>query len=142
MTYEEMERSMEFMRGHLVSMEQLQEESEQRGAKFEASIQRSIESIFQQQAKNTIALDRLVVLGSRLARRQLQTDKQLGVTNKQLADTAVQLAEIGVHLAHVVETQERLTESQQRTDARFKAFLSALERNFGRNGRGRKAPSS
>jgi Zn-dependent M32 family carboxypeptidase len=132
MTYEEMERSMEFLQHHLVSLEQLQEESEQRRTKSEANVQRSIESILEQQAKNTSAIDRLVVLGAKLARRQLQTDRQLARTDKQLAEIAVQLSQ-------VVESQKQLTEAQQHTDARFNAFLSALERRFGGNGRGRKS---
>ena len=135
MTYEEMERSMEFV------IQQL--------GHFTASVQRSTDSILEQQAKNTSDIDRLVELGAKLARRQLRTDRQIAETNKQLTQIAaqvagigVQVAEIGSRLAEVVEAQGHLTESQQRTDARFSAFLSALERRFGGNGRGRKSTSS
>jgi chromosome segregation ATPase len=139
MTYEEMERSMEYIQHHVVSLEQLQEESEQRRAKFEANVQRSIESILEQQAKNTSDIAQLVTLGTKLARRQLQADRHLAKTDKQLAEIAVQVAETGGQLAQVVAIQGKLTEAQQRTDAKFNAFLSALERRFGGNGRGRKS---
>ena len=113
--------------------------------RFTASVQRSTDSILEQQARNTSDIGRLVELGTKLARRQLRTDRQIAETNKQLTEIAaqvsgigVQVAEIGGKLEQVVEAQGRLTESQQRTDARFDAFLSALERRFGGNGRGRK----
>ena len=51
MTCEEMKRSFEFMKELQVKLEQYQVESEERHARFEVSVQRSIDSISQQQAK-------------------------------------------------------------------------------------------
>jgi hypothetical protein len=49
MTYEEMERSMEFMRQHLVNLEQLQEESEHK--ELEKRLADSNESLTESQKK-------------------------------------------------------------------------------------------
>jgi predicted nucleic acid-binding Zn-ribbon protein len=138
MTYEEMERSMEFMRQHLVNLEQLQEESEQRRAKFDANVQRSMESMLQQQAKFASDLMQLKELGKDLAVNHIRMQNaiaELAVSHKTLAESHQALEK------RLADSNESLTESQKKTDERLRTFLSALERRFGRNGRGRKSTS-
>ena len=126
MTYEEMERSMEFMQHHIVKLEQLQEESEQRRAKFEANVERSMESMLQQQAKFASDLMQLKELGKDLALNHIRMQNAI-------AELATSQKELDRRLA---ESNDSLTESQKKTDERLRTFLSALERRFGGNGRG------
>jgi septal ring factor EnvC (AmiA/AmiB activator) len=118
MTYEEMERSMDFI------LQQL--------GRFAASVERSTDSILEQQAKNTSDIAQLAVLGRKLFKNQLRTDKQLAETDKQLAETNKQLAETNKQI-------EQLAEAQKKTEQTLNAFVSAIGRRFSGNGRGRKS---
>jgi septal ring factor EnvC (AmiA/AmiB activator) len=125
MTYEEMERSMDFI------LQQL--------GRFAASVQRSTDSILEQQAKNTSDIAQLAVLGRKLFKNQLRTDKQLAETDKQLAETNKQLAETNKQLAETNKQIEQLAEAQKKTEQTLNAFVSAIGRRFSGNGRGRKS---
>ncbi|HXJ97017.1 MAG TPA: hypothetical protein VMT20_29610 [Terriglobia bacterium] len=114
------------MRNHLVTMEQLQEESERRRAKFEANVERSMESMLQQQAKFASELMQLKELGKDLALNHIRMQNAI-------ADLAASQKELDRRLA---ESNDSLTESQKKTDERIRTFLSALERRFGGNGKG------
>jgi hypothetical protein len=126
MTFEEMERSMEFMQHHIVRLEQLQEESEQRRAKFEANVQRSTESMLQQQAKFSSDLMQLKELGKDLAVNHIRMQNAINELAASHKDLERRLA----------ESNESLAESQKKTDERIRTFLLALERRFGGNGSG------
>jgi hypothetical protein len=110
MTYEEMERTMEFMVQHQ--------------ATFEANFHRSIEALVQQQAKFAADMMQIKELGSQLAKSQVRMQNALA----DLAESHKQLA----------GTQKQLAESQKMTEERLRTVLTALERGFGGNGRGRK----
>ena len=118
MTYQEMERSMEFIL-------QQQARSEAWLLRFEASVQRSIDSILDQEAKNSSDIIQLKTLGVKLAQSQLRTDKRLAASHERLEKL-------------IKDSHRELAEVQKKTDLRFNAFIAALERQFGRNGRGRK----
>jgi uncharacterized membrane protein YccC len=77
MTQKDVERSIELLLHQMARLEQLHEESEQRHAKFESSVTRSIESILQQQAKNTSDIVQLTALGAKMAKSQFRTEKQM-----------------------------------------------------------------
>ena len=118
MTFEEMERTMEFMLQHQ--------------AAFEANFQRSIEALVQQQAKFAADMMQIKELGGELAKSQVRMQNALA----GLADSHKQLAESHKQLA---DSHKQLADSQRTTEERLRAVLKALERGFGSNGHSRKA---
>jgi septal ring factor EnvC (AmiA/AmiB activator) len=112
MTYEEMERSMEFI------IQQM--------GRIESAMERYNESMLQQQAKFASDLMQLKELG-----------KDLAVNHIRMQNAIAELAASHKDLERrLAESHESLAESQKRTDERISTFLSALERRFGGNGRG------
>jgi septal ring factor EnvC (AmiA/AmiB activator) len=138
MTHDEMERAFEFMVQHQVKLEQFQVESDERHARFEVSVQRSIDSILQQQAQFAAGMMKIKELGGELAKSQVRMQNalaDLAESHKQLAESHKDLAESHKQLA---ESHKQLAASQQMTEERLRSVLKALERGFGGNGRSRK----
>jgi FtsZ-binding cell division protein ZapB len=112
-THEEMERAFEFMTQLQVKLEQFQVESAERQARFEVSVQRSIDAIVQQQAKFESEMAELRGWGKELAKSQVRVQNSAADLN---------------------ESHKQLVEAQKGADERFSSFLPALERRFGSNG--------
>jgi hypothetical protein len=124
-----MERSIEFIL-------QQQVRSEEWLARFEAKVERSIESLLDRQAKHSSDTIQLRTLGAKLAKSQLLTEKRLADSHEQLrkeiAASHRQLTE------QIAQSHRELAEVQKKTELKLNAFITALERRFGGNGRGRK----
>ena len=131
MTHEDMEHAFEFMIEHQKKLDQFQVDSDERHARFEVSVQRSIDSILQQQAQFAADMMKIKEPGGELAKSQVRMQNALA----DLAESPKKLAEPHERLA---ASHERLAESQQETEKRLQSVLKALERGFGGNGRGRK----
>lgn len=119
MTYEEMERSMEFV------IQQL--------GRIEATMERQNEAILQHHAKFSSDMMQIKELGKDLAVSQVRMQNamaELSASHKKLAESHQELER------RLAESTESLTESQKKTDERLGTFLSALERRFGGNGQG------
>lgn len=126
MTYEEMERSMEFV------IQQL--------GRIEATMERHNEAMLQHQAKFSSDMMQIKELGKDLAVSQVRMQNavaELSASHTKLAESHQELAGSHKELERrLAESNESLTESQKKTDERLRTFLSALERRFGGNGQG------
>jgi FtsZ-binding cell division protein ZapB len=108
-----MERAFEFMTQLQVKLEQFQVESAERQARFEVSVQRSIDAIVQQQAKFESEMAELRDWGKELTKSQVRVQNSVADLN---------------------DSHKQLVEAQKGADERFSSFLAALERRFGSNG--------
>lgn len=100
-------------------------------------MQQSIEFILQQQAKAALDTMQLSAFGAELAKNQVRMYNalgELGDSHKQIVESHRQLAESHRQLA---EAQRQLAEAQKRTEEKLSAFISALDRRFGGDGKGR-----
>lgn len=123
MTNEEMERAIEFLLTHQVTLEQRIEQITEQMARTDARIAETNEQLARTDAQ--------------LAR----TDAQLAETDAQLAETDAQVKETGRQLAAYAETQSQFIEitnrsmqalvaTQLRTDERMNALISVVERHI------------
>ena len=127
MTYEEMERSFEFMKELQIKLEQFQVESEEQHTRWHVNFQRSLDALLQQQSKSESEMRELKDWGKELAKSQVRMQNSLS----DLGDSHKQLAESHGRLE---ESLRQLADTQKQTDERFSSFLAALERRFGSNG--------
>jgi peptidoglycan hydrolase CwlO-like protein len=111
MTHGDMERSIEFIL-------QQQAKSEAKFEEWNARFQRSLDSLLQQQAKTSSEVARLAAFGGELAKGQVRLQNKM---------------------AELAESHRRLAEAQSKTEEELKAFVAAMNRRFGSNGRGRKS---
>jgi tryptophanyl-tRNA synthetase len=124
MTYEELERAMEFI--------------VQQHGRFEARFETKMEALLDQQAKNASGIMRLRELGMKLARAQFQMHKEfkeeLAASRREFREFKEQLAESH---RQTTETIREVAHLQRRNEVKLNALLAAMARQYG-NGRGRK----
>ncbi|HEV2383397.1 MAG TPA: hypothetical protein VG206_26845 [Terriglobia bacterium] len=113
MTYEEMERALEFMKELQIKLEQFQVESEERHVQWHVNFQHSLDALLEQQAKASAGMAELRDWGKELAKSQVRVQNSVADLN---------------------ELHKQLVEAQKKADDRFSSFLAALERRFGKNG--------
>jgi two-component sensor histidine kinase len=108
-----MERSIEFTLLQQAKLSEAQVQSE----RWHAEFQRSLDSLLQLQAKTSSDVAQLASFGGELAKSQVRVQN---------------------NLAELAESHRLLAEAQKKTEERLNAFIAALNRRFGGNGRGRK----
>ncbi len=111
MTHDDMERAIEFI---LQQQAKFAEDLRQHRETFTADVQKMKEFSFE------------------LAKGYVRTQNTLDELGTAQRKTEAKLAELA-------QAQRELTEAQKVTEQRLSAFIGALERRFGGNGKGRKS---
>lgn len=149
---------MEFILQQQAKADERQAKADERLVRFEANVQRTIESMAERQAQfESRMAERQAQFESRLHERQAEfegrVEKSIDFVLQQQAKTSseiMQLSTFGAELARgqvrmenalagLRESHQALAEAQKKTEQHLNAFIGALERRFGGNGKGRRS---
>jgi len=124
MTHNELEHGMQFIL--------------QQHGRFEASFQKKMDALLEQQAQNASDVMQLRALGTKLARAQLKTERIIAESHRDLKELfAESHRQVTDSVREVADSVREVAKLQRSNEIKLNTLASAMERQYG-NGRGRK----
>ena len=131
MTHNELEHGMQFIL--------------QQHGRFEASFQKKMDALLEQQAQNASDVMQLRALGTKLARAQLKTERIIAESHRDLKELFAEshrqvtdsVREVADSVREVADSVREVAKLQRSNEIKLNTLASAMERQYG-NGRGRK----